>query len=56
LEKGSRRPLVSNAARRAPFRDNECEARDNAARIEDPKGKRLMLEIATTYDQLAKES
>jgi hypothetical protein len=32
------------------------EARDNVARIEDPERKRLMLEIAGTYDQLAKKA
>jgi hypothetical protein len=36
------------------WRDRAKEARDNAARITDQDGKRLMLEIAATCDKLAK--
>jgi len=36
--------------------DRAQEARDNAARINDLEGKRLMLEVATTYDLLAKKA
>jgi hypothetical protein len=38
------------------WRDRAKEARDNAARINDLEGKRLMLEVATTYDLLAKKA
>jgi hypothetical protein len=32
------------------------EARDNAARINDLEGERLMLEVAVTYEHLAKKA
>jgi hypothetical protein len=38
------------------WRDRAQEAPDNAARISDLEGKRLMLEIAVTYDNLAKKA
>lgn len=38
------------------WRDRAQKARDNAARINDLKGKRLMLEVAATYDNLAKKA
>src|SRR3981081_3093764 len=36
--------------------DRAQEARDNAARIDDLQSKRLMLEVAVTYDNLAKKA
>ena len=38
------------------WRDRAQEARDNAARISDLEGKRLMLEVAVTYEYLAKKA
>jgi hypothetical protein len=38
------------------WRERAIEARANAARMNDPNGKRLMLEIAVSYDQLAKKA
>jgi hypothetical protein len=38
------------------WRDRAQEARDNAALINDLEGKRLMLEVAVTYDYLAKKA
>jgi hypothetical protein len=38
------------------WRDRAQEARDNAARINDLEGKRLMLEVAVTYEYLAKKA
>jgi hypothetical protein len=38
------------------WRDRAAEARDNAARMQDPEAKRLMLEIAATFDELAKKA
>ena len=36
--------------------DRAQKARDNAARINDLEGKRLMLEVAVTYEYLAKKA
>ncbi len=38
------------------WRNRANEARDNATAINDLEGKRLMLEVATTYDLLAKKA
>jgi hypothetical protein len=38
------------------WRDRANEARANAAKMDDPDAKRLMLEIAVTYDHLAKRA
>ena len=38
------------------WRNCAKEARDNATAINDLEGKRLMLEVATTYDLLAKKA
>jgi hypothetical protein len=38
------------------WRDRAQEARDHAARINDLEGKRLMLEVAVTYEYLAKKT
>jgi hypothetical protein len=38
------------------WRDRADEARANAARLTDLDSRRLMLEIAATYDQLAKKA
>jgi hypothetical protein len=35
------------------WRDRAGEARANAAKLDDPDAKRLMFEIAVTYDHLA---
>jgi hypothetical protein len=38
------------------WRDRAAEARANAAKITDLDSRRLMLEIAATYDNLAKKA
>ena len=38
------------------WRDRAGEARANAANIDDPDAKRLMFEIAITYDHLASKA
>ena len=38
------------------WRDRAQEARANAAQIDDLESKRLMLEVAVTYDNLARKA
>jgi hypothetical protein len=38
------------------WRERAAEARANAANLDDLDARRLMLEVATTYDRLAKDA
>jgi hypothetical protein len=46
----------SNRSDAQQWHDRAGEARANAARIKDPEGSRLMLEIAATYEKLAQKA
>lgn len=47
---------ITNLLAAKHWRDRAQEARDNAARIDDLESRRLMLEVAVTYDNLAKKA